>query len=207
MSDRARRFSLRDLLWNTAERRPRVPIRLALTTLVVVAFLGLATLLLAVVLALFESDTVQVLASQLFRASLVLAVLAAAVLIDRRPIADLGFDLDRQWWLDLLFGLLLGSVSMSAVFFVAQSTGWIRVTGYFVTGSLPWDFWLGFAALTIQFGLVGFSEEVVARGYLLKNLGEGSTGYLSERGSVLIAVLLSSVLFGAAHATNPKPLE
>ncbi len=50
--------------------------------------------------------------------------------------------------------------------------------------------------------LVGISEEVLSRGYHLKNLSEGLR-CLGRWPAVILAVLLSSAVFGLLHAFNP----
>src|SRR5687767_6953171 len=47
--------------------------------------------------------------------------------IDRRPWSNMGLQFDRPWWLDLLFGLLLGTFLMSFVFAVEYFAGWVQV--------------------------------------------------------------------------------
>ena len=49
--------------------------------------------------------------------------------IDRRPFAGFGFHLNRRWWADLDFGLLLGAVLVVGIFLVEYALGWVTVTG------------------------------------------------------------------------------
>ena len=46
--------------------------------------------------------------------AVLLAALLAARFVDHRPLADWGFHFNRRWWLDLLFGMVLGTVLMGA---------------------------------------------------------------------------------------------
>ncbi len=93
--------------------------------------------------------------------------------LDHRPFAELGFQIGREWWLDLLFGLVLGAVLMMLVFGLEYMAGWVRVTGTFeiTFGKLP--FWLAILGPAITFICVGVYEELVFRGYQLRNLAEG----------------------------------
>ncbi len=130
---------------------------------------------------------------------------AAGRFLDRRPFKDFGFHLDGGWWLDLLFGMLLGAALMTAVFLTQLALGWVTVTGSFrslVPGApfaptilLPLAAFLG----------VGIYEELSSRGYQLRNMAEGlNYPALGPRGAVLAAWALSSVLFGVLHALNPN---
>lgn len=52
---------------------------------------------------------------------------------------------------------------------------------------------------------VGFYEEVMLRGYVLINLKEGiQWKYISDRTALIIAVMLSSLIFSLAHLLNPS---
>ena len=52
---------------------------------------------------------------------------------------------------------------------------------------------------------VGFYEEVMLRGYVLINLKEGiQRKYISDRTALIIAVMLSSLIFSLAHLLNPS---
>lgn len=115
----------------------------------------------------------------LFGAGIVLGVVLAARWIDKRPLADYGIRIDRAWWSSLGAGLALGAVLMTIIFAAEWAVGWVVVGG----GSA--------AALAMSFTVVkvlcvGIYEEVVARGYLLRNIG----------------VVGSSLVFAALHAFN-----
>ena len=57
----------------------------------------------------------------------------------------------------------------------------------------------------IGFILVGVREEVLFRGFLIKNLAEGlHLPNISSRAAVLLSYLLISILFGFLHAMNPN---
>jgi hypothetical protein len=56
----------------------------------------------------------------------------------------------------------------------------------------------------LAFVAVGFYEELFSRGYQLRNLAEGLNGrLLGARGGLLLAWLLSSLVFGLLHGANP----
>jgi len=192
------------LVWNRTERRPTAPVRVV-TGIVLVAIVAVAVQLgLGVVLSAVESAVVDRLSVFVVYAGLGGGTLAAAVAIDRRTVTDLGFGVDRDWWLDLAFGLALGAGLMTGIFVVALGTQWIRVTGTLVAGS--GGFGVNFLFLVALFVAVGVVEELLLRGWLLTNLAEGFDGTwtVGRRGAVVLAVALSSAVFGGLHATNPN---
>lgn len=153
-------------------------------------------------------------ASPLLSSGATLAAALASVwlagrFLDRRRFVDFGLHLNRGWWLDLCFGLALGALLMTVIFLVEFGLGWVSVSGAFAVAD-------GFAATGTPFALaalvplcvclcVGFSEELLFRGYQLKNAAEGlNHPALGPRGAVVLAWLLSSAFFGYLHADNPN---
>lgn len=134
-----------------------------------------------------------------------LSVWLAGRYLDRRPFAGFGFHLSRGWWLDLLFGMALGALLMTTVFLVQSGLGWVTVTGSFESLVPGAPFWLAVLVPATLFACVGFYEELVSRGYQLRNAAEGlNSSSLGPRGAVLLAWALSSVFFGYLHAANPN---
>jgi membrane protease YdiL (CAAX protease family) len=125
---------------------------------------------------------------------LLLLTYAIRRLLDRRDFASLGFRRDRGWPLDLLLGLMLGGVQMLIIFGVGWAGGWLSVR-LLDGGALARELGAGLLA-ALLFLLVALGEELVFRGYLLVNLCEGI-------GPVL-ALALTSMLFGLFHSLNPN---
>jgi membrane protease YdiL (CAAX protease family) len=129
------------------------------------------------------------------------------VRLDRRPFASFGFHLDRRWWLDLGFGLTLGAVLMSAIFLIELEAGWLEIRD---TQVVPEDFEGSFAMAmlgpAVLFLAVGFYEELLSRGYHLRNMAEAVVwrGKIDADAALIIGTLLSSTLFGLLHADNPN---
>jgi membrane protease YdiL (CAAX protease family) len=204
----------RALVWNAGTRRPRVPVRLALALVVI----GIATAALARAVTALRSALdgvletgpaggvagvlVDVLLIFTGGAVVLLALAVVARFVDRRRFADYGFALDREWWLDLAFGLLLGSVLMTLVFLVELAAGWVRVTGTFAAEETAFP--AAFVGAVAVFLLVAVVEEALLRGYLLTNLAEASRWRLDLEAAVVAATLLSSAVFGLLHAANPN---
>jgi membrane protease YdiL (CAAX protease family) len=134
-----------------------------------------------------------------------LSVWLAGSILDRRPFAEFGFHLSGGWWLDLLFGMALGALLMTAVFVVQLGLGWVTVTGAFQSLVPGAPFWLAVLVPAALFVCVGFYEELVSRGYQLRNAAEGlNLPGVGPRGAVLLAWALSSAFFGYLHAANPS---
>jgi membrane protease YdiL (CAAX protease family) len=134
-----------------------------------------------------------------------LSVWLAGRLLDKRPFSTFGFRLGAGWWLDLLFGMVLGVLLMTVVFLVELGLGWVRVTGAFETYGTDAPFAVSMLLPTLSFLCIGFYEETVFRGYQLKNAAEGlNYPSIGPRGAVLLAWVASSVFFGLLHADNPS---
>lgn len=143
-----------------------------------------------------------------FMASAVPAVVSvwlAGRFFDRRPFSGFGLRLNRIWWLDFCFGLALGALLMTGVFFVELVAGWVTVTGTFEVLGSGDSFSQAILVPLLAFVCVGFYEELVSRGYQLTNLAEGlNYPRLGPRGAVLAAWVLSSSIFGMLHLANPN---
>lgn len=127
---------------------------------------------------------------------------AAGRLLDRRPLREFGLRLQRGWWLDLGFGLALGAALMTAIFLIEVGMGWVSVTGAFETGGSPFP--LAILGPVTIFLCVGIYEELIFRGYGIKNISEGLGGVIGARGAIVIAWALTSVLFSLLHIPNPN---
>lgn len=124
--------------------------------------------------------------------------------LDHRPFRELGLYFDRNWWIDFSFGLVLGALLMALIFVVERVMGWIEVTGAFVVAD-DTPFAVAILGPLIVFVVVGITEELLARGYEIKNLAEGfKREPLTPALAVLLAWLFSSVLFGLLHMFNPN---
>ena len=184
--------------WNAEQRRPRTFWRLLLF------FLTLIVLIYAAVRFLHLGS--DLLSSSLVNAgSSLLAAWIAARVWDRRPFAEYGFHLNRGWWRDLGLGFLLGALLMSLIFLTEWLLGWVRVVGVFHTYDSQGGFWPNWAKGLLMFIAVGLAEELISRGYLIRNLAEGLRfPPLGQRGGLVAAWLLSSTFFGLLHLGNPN---
>jgi len=139
--------------------------------------------------------------------SQLLALLAVLLVgncwLDRRAFSELGLGLGKQWCQEFGFGLLLGLVLIGVAFEFLRLCGWVQVVAFF---RYPTSEYMSFEAALLEplalFFCVGVFEEVLVRGYILRNLAEGFA-FLPARWAVGLAWLLSSLIFGIAHIFNP----
>ncbi|XVH32925.1 lysostaphin resistance A-like protein [Haloferacaceae archaeon DSL9] len=205
--------TLRRIFWNESQRRLRLPWRLLLggvaigviSTLSVVALVVLVgqAVLSGLFVGAFGEAANTLVAGVVSGAGTAVAVWLVGRYLDRRPFSDFGLRIDRDWWLDLGFGLGLGGALMTGIFLVQLAAGWIAVEGTFeAVGSFLW----GFLGILVLFLVVGVYEELLVRGYLLTNVAEGFNGFgpIGLRGAVVLATIISSLVFGALHASNPN---
>ncbi len=138
-------------------------------------------------------------------ASLLLFVgvfLIGARLVDRRRFSDFTGKMDRDWWIDLAAGMLIGGSVQTVVFLVGWLAGWVRISGVFSAGLDGTSFGFGLVALLVFFVSAAILEELLLRGYAIRTFSEGFTG-LGPRWAISLAVILASLAFGFGHATNP----
>jgi len=206
---------IKSIFWNAEEHRLRFLWRF----LVFVALFGLMLALLQTALDyLLPGLSGAVLGSEadarflkgeainewLMLAALFVTLLVIGEWIDRRPLSDYGFRLGRRWLLDFLFGLTLGALLMTGIFLTEYAMGWVQVIGVF---GRPAGMTFPVAILWAMglFIAVGIFEEWLSRGYLLHNLSETlNFRFLNPFVALAAAWIISSGLFGLAHAGNPN---
>ena len=216
-------IGIRDIFWNCNERRLRAFLRLSLHTVIMLTLVIAGVLLLTsafsavlmptrsdrpggLMLSIVEDQWVNTI---IIPGATCLGVLGATVLsgkwVDRRKISEFGFRLYGRWWVDFAFGLSLGAFLMGVIFLIGQAAGQFAVTGYFRAGAGGEGFLIGFMQSLIFFIFVGIYEEILSRGYHLINLAEGlNVRWLGKRSALVLAWVISSVMFGLLHATNPN---
>lgn len=198
--------------WNPTERRPRAGWRIFIHFATWVLAYGLVQVATGRPIAALIYDRVPDLTDLTDR---ILAQTATLLLfmaltwcvvrfVDRRPFAELGFQMDRRWWEDLVFGLVLGAVAITIVFGVEYWAGWVEIdTVLFVqVATLP--FGVAILGPVVVFLVIGISEEVLFRGHQLRNLAEGlNLNGRQAHFAVLAGWIISSALFGLFHVFNP----
>ncbi|MBK8047062.1 MAG: CPBP family intramembrane metalloprotease [Anaerolineales bacterium] len=135
-------------------------------------------------------------------ASVLAAAWFAARFVDRRPFSHYGFRIHRTWWLDLGFGVLLGALLMGTIFAISLAAGWVQVVDVLVAPAGT-PFGGMFVSAIFLYVVVAIAEELLARGNQLLNMTEGFRP-LGRWQAVMLAWLISSVIFGALHILNPN---
>ncbi len=136
-----------------------------------------------------------------------LLVIVGALFPDRRTFRDYGLRLgQKDWWLDLGFGLGLGVFLMALIFAVELLAGWVTVEDYMVFPANMPGFAAGILAAVVTFLSVGIYEEVLFRGVLFKGVAEGlgNIKFVGRAGAIIATLVITSALFGWAHAGNPN---
>lgn len=205
--------AIKRLFWNSNERRWRAGWRVALysllwVTIQVVSSAVIQSPLTTALIALAPAfaPIADALLFYVVNALLVIGMTwLLAWRIDYRPLADLGLRLDRHSLEDLSFGLLLGAALMSLIFLAEWGLGWTTVTAYFHTTLPHTPFSVAIWQPIFLFVAVGINEELLSRGYQLRNLAEGvHFSFLHPRAAVVIAWVISSLIFGFLHIFNPN---
>ena len=197
---------IKNIFWNTEQARLRAGFRILIQlTVFFILMKGLAALFgvpgeitgnmsLWIYLA--------VAAVRLFR--VLISVWLSGRFLDHRPFADFGLRLNKKWWQDLGFGLGLGILLIGGVFLIELAAGWVTISDTFHTANSESSFILKLIVFLILFVCVGFSEELNSRGYHLTNIAEGfNFKAIDPKYSIVIAVFLSSILFGIFHLGSP----
>lgn len=198
------------VFWNHADSRLRAFWRVTIHFVVIVVGLLLTSAILRLLLSGGEgggdsgTDPLKSMVALVITGLIyVVVTIVAARLLDRRRFSDYGLLWNTQWRLDLLFGLMLGGLLMGGIFVIELAMGWITIEGIFFT-LLPFPFAAAFLFFLFQMAMVGTYEELVFRGYQMKNIAEGlNFSPLSGRTALFLAWILSSVAFGLIHAFNP----
>jgi membrane protease YdiL (CAAX protease family) len=127
--------------------------------------------------------------------NLAAALIASAVcanVLERRRLGSVGFKLHRRWLRDFALGSLMGAASLAIAVGIAAGVGALSFdvqTREFASLAR------GFAITSLLFVVAGATEELIFRGFpfqaLVHNLGGPR------------AIVISSLLFGLAHLSNP----
>ena len=200
------RYFLNHLFFSPAERRLRAGWRLLLQTLLLFIIGGCLSVILVTILLVLDPTWIESLAV-LPPEFMLLAVIAEAIAVtgsvflavrflNGRSIESLGLTLNIQTLYDLLVGFFITLLQMGLIYQVMSWLGWITFEGF------AWEFDpIGLVIRnTVLFFLifvgVGWSEELLSRGYHLQTLASGL--------NLFWGVMISSAIFGLLHLANPN---
>lgn len=134
---------------------------------------------------------------------ILISVYVAARFFDKRTWAQFGLHRDQYWCAELKFGMLLGTGLMTGIFLIELLLGWVTVTDVFHS-EVQMSFFIAILFPLVNFIFVGFYEEVWSRGYLLTNFAQGFRWLANPKVAVIIGLVISSLIFGVSHASNPN---
>lgn len=185
------------IFYNKSEKRLRAGWRILIHLVAVIAF-GIGGGFVASQVP--DGPVSEVIDALVYLAVVLLATWLVARFIDRRRFAALGFHLNPGWWVDLMFGLVLGVVLMSGIVGAMLGLGWATLAEVSAT-DLGVPIATAFAVQVVAMIVVGINEEVVFRGYHLRNMSEGFSRF-GPNVAIGIALLISSAIFGLGHLSN-----
>lgn len=196
-----------NIFWNKKELRLRAGFRFFIE----LTSYFLITALLAKVVRLFIDYPTEfngstplwaILILMTFRFARLFTVWASARYMDKRSFSDFGATLNRTWWIEMFFGFGLGAIVMSCIFIVQVYLGWVSITNMFHVFSFDRSFFLSIITYFVFLLVASSVEEFFYRGYILQNIAEGLNFKNNPNKAIILAVVISSILFGLTHVFN-----
>ena len=200
----------KDIFWNRYERRLRAGVRVVFVLLLFfLIYKGYLLILNSIGIELFYSNETSL---WIFMIAGTVRLLPAMIVlwlggrfIDRRSLSSFGLHFNKNWWVDFCFGIGLGAFLMLSVFVVEMGFGWISISNTVYSIDSQSTFIVPLMVFLFYFAGQGTFEELLSRGYLIKNLAEGlNLKAVGPKWAVLIAWCLISITFGLAHLGNPN---
>lgn len=192
---------LRWFFVSPAEARLRAGWRLALQFLIMLIIGSLIAPLIKWVTSTIGIDTNDLLFGQSVVIQFITitgSVFLAIRLLDRRPIAAIGLRVGRQATLDTLAGIVITFFMMGLIYAVMTALGWLTLDGFAWQAEEPLFVWRKALYFLVAFIFVGWSEELLSRGYYLQTIASGL--------NLFWGVILSSAVFGLAHLGTPQAM-
>lgn len=124
------------------------------------------------------------------------SVFLARRLLDRRSIGSLGLQINLQTLYDLLAGIIIAGLMMGFIYLLEWSLGWLRFEGFAWQMQSSGMVTVNVLGILLVFVLVGWSEELLSRGYHLQTIASGL--------NLTWGVILSSAVFAILHLGNPN---
>ncbi|MCY6355867.1 CPBP family intramembrane glutamic endopeptidase [Clostridium sp. ZS2-4] len=111
---------------------------------------------------------------------------------EKKRFKDIGLNSITRNWKGLIWGLMLGAISMSVIFIMLLSTGDITLENSLLNPQLSKNTVWGI----LIFIIVAINEETMCRGYILNTL--------NQMGKPWVSAAISSGVFAALHLLNPN---
>jgi len=127
-------------------------------------------------------------------AAITLAIYLSRHWFDRRSLTSLGVNWNAQGRRDLWVGIVIAAVMMTAIFLVEWAFGWISIENFGWQVQPLSQVLLDLLVFGLLYIAVGWYEELLMRGYLLRNIAEGL--------NVFWGVFISSMIFAIGHKDN-----
>jgi len=116
--------------------------------------------------------------------------------LDRSSFVSLGLKINQQALKDLLIGILITLPMMGFIYLLEWGAGWLTFEGFAWQIDPISTVIKEILVIFLIFVMVGWTEELLSRGYHLQNLESGLNTFW--------AVFLSSAVFGIMHLGNPN---
>lgn len=193
------------IFWNEREARLRAGWRLLIQ---LALNIGLAVLALKLVRryaapVALQSSWADLLDYTILLGVTLLSVWFAGRFVDRRQFSDFGIHFNsRAWWMDFIFGLMLGAGPLVVLALVAAATNRVTLKPMFTSGIAGAPFALGALVSVFQCICIGAFEEL-ARGYHIRNLLEGLNGRFGVKGAMIAAAAGASMISVLMHRGHP----
>ncbi|MGQ9832606.1 MAG: lysostaphin resistance A-like protein [Candidatus Villigracilaceae bacterium] len=124
------------------------------------------------------------------------SVFLAIKLLDRRPIVAIGLKLNRRVAVDLLAGIVITFFMMGFIFIIQLLLGWLTFERFAWQTDPLQTVLIQTVGAFVVFLFVGWTEELLSRGYHLQTIASGL--------NLTWGIILSSAVFGLLHLGNPN---
>ena len=116
--------------------------------------------------------------------------------VDKRSIASLGLQLNKQTVLDLLAGFGISLILMAAIYVIEYALGWLKFESFAWQNEQSSVFVWQTLDYIVGHTVGSYKEELVDRGYMLQTIASGL--------NLPLAALITSLSFGLGHMANPN---
>jgi len=199
MDNTSQRSLLSQILFSPHERRLRAGWRLALQSIFTLILIAVASIPLVFVISpqeLISSERGQVFNGLISLFAFTGSVYLARRWLDQRSFTSLGLKWNGKALRELVYGVILNGLMFGLIFAIEWAAGWLEFESFAWQSQPLSSIARSTLLMLFTFILVGWSEELLSRGYWLQNLEEGL--------NLNWAVVISSGAFALLHLSNPN---